>query len=115
MDDARTVNFFSYGTPQQDEVQRVSFGRLLEGAEDALPGYRQTLIEITDPEVIQKSGRRLHPIVAASDDPAHEIAGKVFAITQGELAAADAYEVSDYKRILVRLKSGVEAWVYTKA
>lgn len=115
MDDARIVKLFSYGTLQQDEVQLASFGRLLDGANDALPGYRQTLIEITDPEVIQKSGKRFHPIVTASDDPADEIAGKVFSITQAELAAADAYEVSDYKRILVRLKSGVEAWVYIKA
>ena len=38
----------------------------------------------------------------------------VFEITEAELAGADAYEVSDYKRILVRLKSGVEAWVYVK-
>ena len=55
------------------------------------------------------------PIVVASDNPADEISGKVFEITQAELAAADAYEVSDYKRVLVRLKSGIDAWVYVKA
>jgi gamma-glutamylcyclotransferase (GGCT)/AIG2-like uncharacterized protein YtfP len=115
MSDGRIVHLFSYGTLQQDQVQLASFGRLLEGADDALPGYKLSMIEITDPEVIRKSGNRFHPIVMASDDPAVEIAGKVFAITQAELAAADAYEVSDYKRILVRLKSGVEAWVYIKA
>jgi hypothetical protein len=115
VDDVRMVNLFSYGTLQQDEVQLASFGRLLEGAEDSLPGYWQALIEITDPEVIQKSGKRFHPIVMPSDNPTDEVTGKVFAITQAELAAADAYEVSDYKRILVRLKSGVEAWVYIKA
>ena len=38
----------------------------------------------------------------------------ISAITEAELIGADAYEVSDYKRILVRLKSGVEAWVYVK-
>jgi len=39
----------------------------------------------------------------------------VFRITTAELAAADTYEVSDYKRIAVRLKSGLEAFVYVGA
>ena len=43
----RTVLLFSYGTLQQDDVQMSSFGRLLEGQADAMPGYRQSLIEIT--------------------------------------------------------------------
>jgi gamma-glutamylcyclotransferase (GGCT)/AIG2-like uncharacterized protein YtfP len=115
MGDRGNVHLFSYGTLQQEDVQLSSFGRLLKGADDALPGYRQSMIEITDPEVIRKSGKRFHPIVLASDDPADEIPGKVFEITEAELAAADAYEVSDYKRVLVRLKSGVDAWVYVKA
>jgi len=29
--------------------------------------------------------------------------------------AADAYEVDDYVRIAVRLKSGTEAWIYVSA
>ena len=115
MDNERTVYLFSYGTLQQESVQISSFGRLLKGADDALPGYRQSMIEITDPDVIRKSGKNFHPIVVASDNPADEISGKVFEITEAELAAADAYEVSDYKRVLVRLKSGVDAWVYVKA
>jgi hypothetical protein len=115
MGDRGNVHLFSYGTLQQEDVQLSSFGRLLKGADDALPGYRQSMIEITNPEVIRKSGKNFHPIVVASDDPADEIPGKVFEITEAELAAADAYEVSDYKRILVRLKSGVDAWVYVEA
>lgn len=115
MDDTQTVYLFSYGTLQQEGVQRATFGRLLKGADDALPGYRQSMIEITDPDVIGKSGAKFHPIVVASDDPTDAIAGKMFEITEAELAAADAYEVSDYTRILVRLRSGVDAWVYAKA
>jgi len=53
--------------------------------------------------------------VAPSGDPADSVPGKVFAITGEELAAADRYEVADYKRISVRLASGREAWVYVKA
>ncbi|MBN8938971.1 MAG: gamma-glutamylcyclotransferase [Rhizobiales bacterium] len=111
----RTVRLFSYGTLQQEGVQLSSFGRLLTGADDAMPGYRQSMIEITDPDVIAKSGTNFHPIVMASDDPQDAVAGKVFEISEAELAAADAYEVADYKRVAVRLKSGVEAWVYIKA
>lgn len=106
---------FSYGTLQLGRVQWESFGRLLEGEDDAMPGYRQTMVEITDPEVLRKSGERFHPIVTASDDPSEEVAGKVFRVTAAELAAADRYEVSDYKRVAVRLKSGKEAWVYIQA
>jgi gamma-glutamylcyclotransferase (GGCT)/AIG2-like uncharacterized protein YtfP len=113
-DDEAKVYLFSYGTLQQEGVQIASFGRLLKGAEDALPGYKQSMIEIADSEVVRKSGKKFHPIVAASDDPSDEIPGKVFEITEAELAAADAYEVSDYKRVLVRLKSGVDAFVYVK-
>jgi len=31
-----------------------------------MPGYRQTLLEITDPEVLATTGRNYHPIVAPS-------------------------------------------------
>jgi hypothetical protein len=111
----RNVLLFSYGTLQLAGVQMAQFGRLLDGSDDALPGYTQTLVEITDPEVIRKSGERFHPIVMATGNAADKIAGRVFAITEAELAAADAYEVDDYKRVLVRLTSGHEAWVYVKA
>lgn len=105
---------FSYGTLQQEEVQRASFGRKLAGTPDALPGWRQEMVEITDPDVLAKSGKRFHPIVmpGASSD---QVAGTVFEITSEELAAADRYEVSDYKRIAARLRSGRTAWVYVKA
>jgi hypothetical protein len=43
------------------------------------------------------------------------VSGTVFKITAEELAAADAYEVSDYKRIETILASGTRAWVYIKA
>lgn len=109
------VFLFSYGTLRQEDVQMASFGRLLKGTDDAMPGYRQSMLEITDPDVIRKSGKRFHPVVAESGDPRDEVPGTLFEITPAELAAADAYEVADYKRVAVRLKSGVEAWVYVQA
>ena len=35
---------FSYGTLQQDDVQRATFGRLLTGQRDTLPGYLQEIV-----------------------------------------------------------------------
>lgn len=80
-----------------------------------MPGYRREMVEITDPDVLAKSGERFHPIVVPSDNMTDEVPGMVFEITPEELAAADAYEVSDYQRIAVRLKSGTDAFVYVKA
>lgn len=110
-----TVRLFSYGTLQQENVQLATFGRRLEGAPDRLPGYATALLEITDPDVLATSGERFHPIVKYTGDPADSVAGTAFAVLPAELDAADAYEVSDYKRVQVRLASGVEAWVYVKA
>jgi gamma-glutamylcyclotransferase (GGCT)/AIG2-like uncharacterized protein YtfP len=111
----KAINLFSYGTLQLESVQLSSFGRLLEGKADALPGYKRELLEITDAAVLAASGERFHPVVMPSENAGDEIPGTVFQITAEELAAADKYEVSDYKRIEVVLKSGVPAWVYVKA
>jgi len=109
------VWLFSYGTLQLEEVQLATFGRRLEGRPDVLPGYAASLVEITDPTTVALSGKTHHPIVRSTGSAADEIAGTVFRITQAELAAADAYEVADYKRAAVRLKSGLDAFVYVAA
>ena len=109
------VWLFSYGTLQQDDVQVATFGRLLEGRVDALPGYATSLLEIRDAEVVKTSGKTHHLIALPSDKARDEVPGVVFKITAAELAAADTYEVSDYKRVAVRLKSGLEAFVYVAA
>jgi Gamma-glutamyl cyclotransferase, AIG2-like len=115
MTDQATVSLFSYGTLRQADVQMASFGRLLAGRPDALPGYKSVMLEITDPDVVATSGLKFHPIVIETGNPADEVAGTLFAITEAELTAADTYEVSDYKRVEAVLKSGASAWVYVKA
>jgi len=106
-----TVSLFSYGTLQLESVQRAQFGRVLDGATDALVGFKTEMVEITDPDVLAKSGKRFHPIVARGV-AADRVAGMVFEITPDELRAADAYEVADYERIEAELASGLRAWVY---
>jgi len=112
---AATARLFSYGTLRLPAVQLATFGRLLEATEAQLPGYRQDWVRITDPDVIATSGADRHPIVRPSGDDSDAVAGAVFTITTAELAGADHYEVSDYRRQLLRLADGGYAWVYLDA
>ena len=105
---------FSYGTLQFPEVQRATFGRLIPGEPDAIVGFRSEMLTITDPMVIERSGTDQHPIlVPGSADDAVE--GTTFVVDDEELAAADHYEVDDYQRVEVPLRSGGLGWVYVLA
>jgi gamma-glutamylcyclotransferase (GGCT)/AIG2-like uncharacterized protein YtfP len=106
---------FSYGTLRQREVQLATFGRELEGYVDAIIGYDLDYVTITDPHVITTSGSDRHPILRPADRPGAHVDGTVFTISDAELAAADEYEVDDYRRISVPLRSGPRAWVYVFA
>lgn len=103
---------FSYGTLQYEAVQLANFGRKLDGNKDKLPGFSLSMLEITDPDVIATSDEAFHPIVTYRSDSVDTVEGMVFDVSIDELKRADAYEVSDYKRIEVKLASGVSAWVY---
>ncbi|WP_090453389.1 gamma-glutamylcyclotransferase family protein [Dyella sp. OK004] len=108
-------HLFSYGTLQQEGVQISTFGRLLAGTPDRLRGFRQSLVEIDDPEVVRTSGMTHHPIVMFTGIDADEVSGVVFEITGDELMRADTYEVSAYIRVRVTLASGISAWAYVDA
>lgn len=107
-----TEKLFSYGTLQYEAVQLANFGRKLKGNLDDLPGFELSMIEITDPNVISTSGEAFHPIITYTGSPTDLVNGMVFEISTEELMCADSYEVSNYKRIKVKLASGVYAWVY---
>lgn len=109
------ILLFAYGTLQDPTVQQAIFGRLLTGTADHLTGFVLGEIEITDPEVIAESGLTHYPVLHPGGDPADRIDGTAFRITGAELAAADLYEAEDYRRIQVRLASGLTAWVYIAA
>lgn len=105
------ARLFSYGTLRDPAVQMALFGRSLDGTPDAICGFRTRMVEITDADVIAKSGTRWHPMVEESGDPRDTIKGTAFLLSQDELTAADAYEV-DYERREVSLRSGGSAWLY---
>lgn len=108
----QTIALFSYGTLQLPDVQRATYGRLLEGRPDVLAGYRLEPLAITDPEVVRLSGRAVHMIARRTGDPSDTISGVVFRITPAELAETDAYEVDAYARVEATMASGAKAFLY---
>lgn len=106
---------FSYGTLQDEAVQRNLFGRQLEGAADALSGFRMDWLEERDPQAVAASSIVRHPVVCETGDAADCVPGTLFQLTSAELARADAYEAGDYRRVRVTLASGRSAWLYVGA
>jgi hypothetical protein len=88
-----TELLFSYGTLQQPEVQRATFGREVSGRRDAIVGYDLEYVTTTDPHVIATSGSDRHPILRPTARVDAHVDGTVFEISEAELAAADEYEV----------------------
>ena len=106
-------NLFSYGTLQLESVQLNIFGRILEGENDVLAGYKITFVKIEDEAVVAASGMTHYNNLTYTGNPSDEINGKVLKLTETELQQADEYEAdADYKRIRVDLQSGKTAWVF---
>jgi len=103
---------FSYGTLQLPQVQQATFGRILEGFADQLPGFSLRLLEMHDPHVIATSGQTQHPIISHTGNSEDMVEGMALLVSEQELLQADCYEVDDYQRQLVELASGSRAWVY---
>jgi hypothetical protein len=80
-----TEKLFSYGTLQYESVQFANFGRRLEGSKDQLPGFKLSMIEITDPQVIATSGETFHPIITYTGNLKDCVDGMAFDISQLDL------------------------------
>lgn len=103
---------FSYGTLRQPEVQRATYGRLLDGRPDALAGYALAPLAVSSAEVVRLSGKAVHAIACRTGRPEDRIEGVVFLLDAAEIEATDAYEVDAYARREVRLESGLVAFAY---
>jgi gamma-glutamylcyclotransferase (GGCT)/AIG2-like uncharacterized protein YtfP len=112
LEEKEAERLFSYGTLQAAAVQLAAFGRRLEGRPDVLDGYRLTMILIEDEEFVAASGAAHHRNIQFTGVASDRVEGTVFALSREELEQADAYEPAGYRRVLARLRSGVEAWVY---
>lgn len=106
---------FSYGTLQQEAVQRSTFGRSLRGAPDELVGFEQAVFMVEDPQFVAASGKADHAIVKFNGRPDSRVRGTVLEVTDAELAQADRYEPAGYTRVSTVLASGKQAWVYADA
>ena len=101
---------FSYGSLQQPEVQRSTFGRLLHGEADELPEFEPSLVQIEDVRIVAASGVTHYANVIFNGRSDSRVAGSVFEISDAELVAADGYErIANYKRIAATLASGKHA------
>ncbi|MBS0275419.1 MAG: gamma-glutamylcyclotransferase [Proteobacteria bacterium] len=114
MTEAPGEHLFSYGTLQDEKVQRAVFGRPVRGTSDAIVGYELVPVTISSRKAIAISGKAQHTTLVPTKGESDPIEGVVFHITASDLAAADRYESAEYHRIKVRLRSGVEAWVYVR-
>jgi hypothetical protein len=112
LEEKESESLFSYGTLQTEAVQLATFGRRLEGKPDVLVGYSLTMIQIEDQNFVSLSGATHHRNIQFTGIASDFVEGMVFTVTTKELEKADAYEPADYKRILVQLRSGRNAWVY---
>jgi hypothetical protein len=65
---------------------------------------------LQDPAVVASSVLTHHKIFQPSSRVKDEVEGMVYQRTMDQLAAADRYQVSEYKRAPVTLKSGLRAW-----
>jgi hypothetical protein len=115
VNDPHTESLFSYGTLQLEAVQLATFGRLLAGTRDALPGFELVPLKIEDQTVIAISGKDHHTMARFSGRASDVISGTVFAVTPEEIRNADTYEVAAVTRVSVVLQSGARAWAYVDA
>lgn len=107
-----TDALFSYGTLLEERVQRIVFGRRIRGAPDVLPGFTVDYFESHDPRVFAISRRTVHPAIRRTGNNLDKVTGQRLDVADDELEAADEYEIDGYVRVRVRLRSGVDAWVY---
>ncbi len=99
-----TQNLFSYGSLQQEEVQKTILGRTLKGKSALLKGYR-----ISEKKIYGK-----YPLIERSPQPTDSVEGTVFKVSNFELYEIDHYESEAYQRVRVKLGSGINAWVYVE-
>jgi len=98
-------NLFVYGTLLKPEIQKKFFGKILEGKEDSVVGFKKSIIVIEGESysILEKSRNRFDVVF-----------GKVFEITDEDLKKLDEYETDAYRRVEVVLSNGEDAWVYVK-
>ncbi|MEM6284938.1 MAG: gamma-glutamylcyclotransferase family protein [Chloroflexota bacterium] len=94
---------FIYGTLMLDDVQQRIIGREVPMTPATLQGYRKGRVTVEG---------KTYPRITA--DEAASVDGMVIELDDTEMQRVDAYEGSEYVRIVVVLGDGTEAWVYAE-
>ena len=102
---------FSYGTLRDPAVQQRLFARRLSGSADELLGYACVPIVVADAAFVDGPQQAMVRYTGKDED---RTPGTVLEVSDAELAIADRYEPVEYVRVLTRLASGRDAWVYTE-
>ena len=102
---------FSYGTLRDPVVQLSTFGRLINGLVDHLPGFRKEMISIADPVFAAAHGA-IQATVRHTGDGNDRVEGMVLELTDAELQQSDRYEPAEYRRQRARTGNGADVWVY---
>ncbi len=98
------VNLFVYGTLMDPDTRADVIGRSLPYMEpDSLTGFSVDSIDI--------EGMAYPALVPDGHNIVH---GGIIILHEDELKSLDEYETDAYKRQMVRLMSGKEAWVFVK-
>lgn len=101
---------FSYGTLQSKEIQMQVFNKLLNGTPDQVTGYK-----LKDLKIEEEFGMTDYFVAMPSENTSDCIQGIVYTISAKDLAKADLFESNAYKRVQIKLKSGITAWIYIES
>ncbi len=91
---------FVYGTLMEPRVQQAVLGSVQEGVPDMLPGFKK----------IERAVLDTYP--GLESDVGSAVEGLRLKISNEAWRGLDAYEGSLYYRKVLKLNSGVAAWVY---
>jgi gamma-glutamylcyclotransferase (GGCT)/AIG2-like uncharacterized protein YtfP len=65
-------------------------------------------------QIEEEFGMADYVVAVPSENLEDIIHGVVFDVSNAELLKVDQFESNSYKRVQVKLKSGILAWVYTE-
>ncbi len=100
---------FSYGTLRSKQIQMQIFNKVLNGTQDQILGFKLKSLQIEE-----EFGMADYVVAVPSENLEDIIHGVVFDVSNSELLKVDQFESNSYKRVEVKLKSGITAWVYTE-
>jgi len=100
---------FSYGTLRSKQIQMQIFNKVLSGTQDQILGFKLKSLQIEE-----EFGMADYVVAVPSENLEDIIHGVVFDVSNSELLKVDQFESNSYKRVEVKLKSGITAWVYTE-